>query len=395
MLVRMKNRIEQVFADSNVRRFVSCRSPFDHSQRAWLTVLVMNISSPQIIGDEPRSLTPEPNHAGSRTPRRSHVSISSSKRPSMNAGASNSNKVKQGMFRRAVPQMPRALACICFVCNLVLPGTGMNYLSLASDTWHWMTWYSRASTSRALIWNKTPGELSGPFHFVGSNEDDTFEETTDHSCCRQHRHYSARLVIRISSFLTSLLSCVVRVFFFLLITDTYPYISSSRTHQHGFYTNSADTRQLVSLNFDCLLLLLLLSLSFSHQASFRLDRTFFVTRIVSTHSMIVTRSQSEKSDRQQWDDKISESSSEMWTDANEHCRVSMTNEIILGKIHHCLAFSLSRQPRFLSNTSLTSFFELGCPRCSFFLSSANWDEFQWQSSPLLRPIYRSMSRMRT
>ena len=89
----------------------------------------MNISSPQIIGDEPRSLTPEPNHAGSRTPRRSHVSISSSKRPSMNAGASNSNKIKQGMFRRAVPQMPRALACICFVCNLVLPGTGTNYLS--------------------------------------------------------------------------------------------------------------------------------------------------------------------------------------------------------------------------------------------------------------------------
>jgi hypothetical protein len=44
----------------------------------------------------------------------------------MNAGAANSNKNKQGMFRRAVPQMPRVLACICFVLNLVLPGTGMN-----------------------------------------------------------------------------------------------------------------------------------------------------------------------------------------------------------------------------------------------------------------------------
>ena len=79
------------------------------------------MSSPQIIADEPRSLTPEPN----KTPRKSHVSISSSKRPSMNVGAANS-KNKQGMFRRAVPQMPRVLACICFVLNLVMPGTGMN-----------------------------------------------------------------------------------------------------------------------------------------------------------------------------------------------------------------------------------------------------------------------------
>jgi hypothetical protein len=84
------------------------------------------MSSPYIVTDEPRSLTPDPNHPGNRTPRRSHVSITSSKRPSMNAGVSNSNKFKQGMFRRAVPQMPRALACICFVLNLVLPGTGKN-----------------------------------------------------------------------------------------------------------------------------------------------------------------------------------------------------------------------------------------------------------------------------
>ena len=87
----------------------------------------MNIPSPPLISDEPRSLTPEPNNPGSRTPRRSHVSISSSKRPSVNAGASNSNKIKQGMFRRAVPQMPRILACICFLLNLILPGTGKIY----------------------------------------------------------------------------------------------------------------------------------------------------------------------------------------------------------------------------------------------------------------------------
>ncbi len=86
----------------------------------------MSMSSPQIITDEPRSITPEPNHPSNRTPRRSHVSVSSNKRPSMNVGPSNPNKVKQGMFRRAVPQMPRVLACICFVLNLVLPGTGMN-----------------------------------------------------------------------------------------------------------------------------------------------------------------------------------------------------------------------------------------------------------------------------
>ncbi|CAF1179888.1 unnamed protein product [Adineta ricciae] len=84
----------------------------------------MSMSSPQIIFDEARSLTPDPTHPANRTPRRSHVSISSSKRASMNVGASNSNKTKQGMFRRAVPQMPRVLAFICFALNLVLPGTG-------------------------------------------------------------------------------------------------------------------------------------------------------------------------------------------------------------------------------------------------------------------------------
>jgi hypothetical protein len=84
------------------------------------------MSLPHIIADEPRSLTPEPNYPGCRSPRRSHVSISSSKRASMNTGIMGSNKLKQGMFRRAVPQMPRILACICFVLNLILPGTGMN-----------------------------------------------------------------------------------------------------------------------------------------------------------------------------------------------------------------------------------------------------------------------------
>ncbi len=101
----------------------------------------MKASSPSIIADEPRSLTPEPNHPGNRTPRRSHVSIASSKRPSMNAGVVNPNKVKQGMFRRAVPQMPRILACICFVLNLVLPGTGM-YFYVVKGSRHLMTCYS-------------------------------------------------------------------------------------------------------------------------------------------------------------------------------------------------------------------------------------------------------------
>jgi len=86
----------------------------------------MKMSTPHLIADEPRSLTPEPNYPGNRNPRRSHVSIASNKRPSTVTGMSNPNKVKQGMFRRAVPQMPRVLACICFVLNLVLPGTGMN-----------------------------------------------------------------------------------------------------------------------------------------------------------------------------------------------------------------------------------------------------------------------------
>ncbi|UJR31171.1 hypothetical protein I4U23_018678 [Adineta vaga] len=83
----------------------------------------MSMSSPQIILDEVHSLTPDPNLSSNRTPRRSHVSISSSKRASINVGGHNSNKIKQGMFRRAVPQMPRVLALICFVLNLVLPGT--------------------------------------------------------------------------------------------------------------------------------------------------------------------------------------------------------------------------------------------------------------------------------
>ena len=86
----------------------------------------MKIPPSKNIADETRSLTPEPSYTSNRTPRRSHVSIASAKRPSMIASTTNPNKSKQGMFRRAVPQMPRALAFICFVLNLMLPGTGMN-----------------------------------------------------------------------------------------------------------------------------------------------------------------------------------------------------------------------------------------------------------------------------
>ena len=59
-----------------------------------------------------------------RNPRSSHVSISSNKRSSVNKASANAAKINHGMFRRAVPQMPRILAIICFVLNLVLPGTG-------------------------------------------------------------------------------------------------------------------------------------------------------------------------------------------------------------------------------------------------------------------------------
>lgn len=93
----------------------------------------MKMPSSHIIADEPRSFTPEPNHAANRTPRRSHVSISSTKRPSMNVPTSNGKHNKQGMFRRAVPQMPRALAFVCFAFNLILPGTGRKTLERSRD----------------------------------------------------------------------------------------------------------------------------------------------------------------------------------------------------------------------------------------------------------------------
>ena len=82
--------------------------------------------SSKMINDELYLPTLEPGSLPNRSPRRSLVSLASEKRPSINIGSANSNKANQGVFRRAVPQMPRVLACICFVLNLVLPGTGMN-----------------------------------------------------------------------------------------------------------------------------------------------------------------------------------------------------------------------------------------------------------------------------
>jgi hypothetical protein len=76
--------------------------------------------------EETRSRTTDAPNTTNRNARSSHVSISSNKRPSVNKGGANSAKVNQGMFRRAVPQMPRALAFICFVLNLILPGTGIH-----------------------------------------------------------------------------------------------------------------------------------------------------------------------------------------------------------------------------------------------------------------------------
>jgi hypothetical protein len=75
--------------------------------------------------DETRPRPSETLQNTTRQSRRSHVSISSNKRPSVNTGGTHSSKIKKGMFHRAVPQMPRALAFLCFVLNLILPGTGM------------------------------------------------------------------------------------------------------------------------------------------------------------------------------------------------------------------------------------------------------------------------------
>lgn len=78
--------------------------------------------------DETRSRTSDITQANNRQSRRSHVSISSNKRPSVNTGGANSSKTRQGMFQRAVPIMPRTLAILCFVLNLILPGTGNSIL---------------------------------------------------------------------------------------------------------------------------------------------------------------------------------------------------------------------------------------------------------------------------
>ncbi len=79
-------------------------------------------SSPPPKTNENRSHTTDTVNTNKQC-RRSHVSISSNKRSSNTGG--HSTKSKQGMFHRAVPQMPRALAFLCFVLNLILPGTGM------------------------------------------------------------------------------------------------------------------------------------------------------------------------------------------------------------------------------------------------------------------------------
>ena len=83
--------------------------------------------------DETRSRPSERINSIRGQSRQSHVSISSTKRPSMNPTTNpHPNQVKQGMFHRAVPQMPRALAFLCFLFNLVLPGTGKTHRSIFS-----------------------------------------------------------------------------------------------------------------------------------------------------------------------------------------------------------------------------------------------------------------------
>ncbi|CAF1612380.1 unnamed protein product [Rotaria magnacalcarata] len=86
--------------------------------------MMENSSSPKHDIDENHSRKNEINSSSNRNPRRSHASTSLNQRLSVNKSGANSVKFKPGMFRQAVPQMPLALACFCFVLNLILPGTG-------------------------------------------------------------------------------------------------------------------------------------------------------------------------------------------------------------------------------------------------------------------------------
>ncbi|CAF4603035.1 unnamed protein product, partial [Rotaria magnacalcarata] len=85
--------------------------------------MMENSSSPKHDIDENHSRKNEINSSSNRNPRRSHASTSLNQRLSVNKSGANSVKFKPGMFRQAVPQMPLALACFCFVLNLILPGT--------------------------------------------------------------------------------------------------------------------------------------------------------------------------------------------------------------------------------------------------------------------------------
>jgi hypothetical protein len=100
---------------------------YSHFQIAKELVTKMKTpSSTSTNIDETRSRTSEIINTNNRQSRRSHVSGSSNQRQSVNTSGTHSTKIKQGMFHRAVPQMPRALAFFCFILNLILPGTGMS-----------------------------------------------------------------------------------------------------------------------------------------------------------------------------------------------------------------------------------------------------------------------------
>ena len=123
-------------------------------------------SKPKLTADGIHSQSVELTNVPQRSARRSHASTSSYKRPSMNGAHTNSSKIKQGMFRQAVPQMPRALACFCFVLNLILPGTGRKRFQFfarlgrrkscreaENDWWMTFTWHvsSLNSTRRVSL----------------------------------------------------------------------------------------------------------------------------------------------------------------------------------------------------------------------------------------------------
>ena len=63
-----------------------------------------------------------------------------------------STQSRLGMFRRAVPAMPRGLAWICFILNLIFPGTGSTLIPLVDVTWKTHSRNINQRIFRVLLW---------------------------------------------------------------------------------------------------------------------------------------------------------------------------------------------------------------------------------------------------